>query len=56
LFFEHRAEPLDSSTRVTVTIGVDGPLRWLWRRVLGKSFAGAAERNVRGLIDYLDAA
>ena len=56
LLFEHRAEPLDSSTRVTVTIGVDGPLRWLWRRVLGKSFAGAAERNVRGLIDYLDAA
>ena len=56
LLFEHRAEPLDASTRVTVTIGVDGPLRWFWRRVLGKSFAGAAERNVRGLIDYLDAA
>lgn len=56
LLFEHRADPAGSGAQVTVTISVNGPLGWLWRRVLGRSFAGAAKRNVHGLLDHLGGA
>lgn len=44
LLFEHRAEPLDASTRVTVTIGVDGPLRWFLSTALENWTVAALEK------------
>lgn len=54
LIFEHQLAPAADGALVTVIIGVDGPLRRLWRWILGRSFVDAAERSVRGLVDALD--
>lgn len=54
--FEHVVTAIATGSTVRVTISVDGPLSPLWKRVLRKGFAGAAERNVTGVIECLDRA
>ena len=56
LVFEHRAIPVVDGTQVEVSVGVDGVLAPLWRRVLGKRMGDAARSSVTGLIAHLDAA
>ncbi len=54
LIFEHIVEPAPGGSRVFVTISVNGPMRGVWKLLLGRTFASAAERNVRGLLEHLD--
>jgi hypothetical protein len=37
LYFEHVIEPTGSARTVTHTVRINGPLAWLWRRILGKN-------------------
>lgn len=53
LTFRHKIEPAPQGCTVTVVISISGPLRSLWKLLLGKNFRGAAERNITGLSSYL---
>lgn len=55
LTFDHTVEPLESGSQVEVVITVDGPLRWLWSRILQRSMRDAAAASLTGLITHLDA-
>ncbi|QIM18604.1 hypothetical protein G7066_08185 [Leucobacter coleopterorum] len=56
LIFEHRVAPTNDGAEIRVSVGVDGFLAPLWRRILRKSMRNAARSSVNGLLDHLDAA
>ena len=53
LTFDHLVEPGTAGSDVEVRISVDGALAPLWRRLLGRTFALAATRNISGLSQHL---
>ena len=54
LFFEHRVSPKASGSVVEVTVGVEGLLAPLWKRILSKNLGSAARSSVSDLLKYLD--
>lgn len=56
LIFEHIVVPNTDGTTISVAIRLEGLLAPIWKILLGRTFAGAAERNVAGLVAHLDAA
>lgn len=54
LVFRHVVEPVDHGSTLHVTIGMQGPLAWLWRHLLARSMARAAQSSVDGLLTHLD--
>lgn len=54
LVFEHLVAPTPGGSTISVTVGVDGPLAFLWSRLLAKNMAHAAQSSVTGLQTYLD--
>lgn len=56
LNFVHTAERTAGTTRVTVTVGLTGPLARLWRPLVGRGLADAARSSVEGLLGHLDRA
>lgn len=55
LLFEHVVRPVPEGAEVCVVVSVEGPLAFVWARVLRGSLAQSARSSVTGLIAYLDA-
>jgi uncharacterized protein YndB with AHSA1/START domain len=55
LVFEHIVTPAADGARVEVTVHIDGPFAPLWKRIVGRSLAGAARSSVTGLLASVDA-
>lgn len=50
----HLVEPLDGGSHLTNTIYIEGPMTWLWRRILGPAAARTlpdAQRAVVALVE-----
>ncbi|GAA1787510.1 SRPBCC family protein [Leucobacter iarius] len=56
LTFDHRVEPADDGSTLSVEIRIDGPLAPLWKLAIGRGFANAARTSIDGLLADLDAA
>jgi hypothetical protein len=50
LKFIHTVIKKSGSTSVSVIISIDGPLSWLWSRILGKDQQSGLEKSVSNLI------
>ena len=50
LTFAHRVERIDGRTELAVTVGIDGPLGWLWRRILGSDIAASVQPDLDNLV------
>lgn len=64
LTFDHRVSsgsasdqtsPTPAASELTVVISVEGPMSWLFGRLLRRTFAHAAQAGVDGLLAYLSA-
>ena len=49
LCFHHRMEPTDMGTRLTHRIEVNGPLAWIWARILGSKMRSGLPIAMRKL-------
>ena len=50
LVFAHLVTAMPEGTRIDVTIGIDGPLGWLWRRIMGAGLASSVETDLHALV------
>lgn len=51
LTFRHLVEPLPAGgCKVDITITMNGPLAWLWTRILGKDLAASLEPDLARLV------
>lgn len=48
----HDMAETPEGVRLTVTIRVEGPLAWLWRRIVAQGVADEAPAQLRALVDY----
>jgi hypothetical protein len=48
--FAHRIKTADGSTRVDVTVSIDGPLGLVWRRILGGGFRASLQPDLDALV------
>ncbi|MDQ1496135.1 MAG: hypothetical protein QOG69_2618 [Actinomycetota bacterium] len=56
LTFRHLVVPLDDGgCTVDVTVTLDGPLRWLWNRILGKGLATSVQPDLESLAAVAEA-
>lgn len=49
---DHRFEPGDDGTRVTVTISVSGPLAFLWDKIVARKQAAGAEAQTEAFLSF----
>jgi hypothetical protein len=56
LVFQHLAHVDDDRTVLAVRVTVDGPLSWLWARILGQSFAASAPTDLARLVELVETA
>lgn len=54
LLFEHVVRSVVDGSEVSVTVSVEGPLAFVWARILKRNLAQSARSSVTGLITYLD--
>ncbi|MEU2042211.1 SRPBCC family protein [Nocardia niwae] len=50
LTFAHEITVAEGGTTVTVTVSIDGPLRWLWTRILGAGSAASVQPDLDALV------
>lgn len=50
LTFAHEVAVADGRTTVTVTVSIDGPLRWLWTKMLGADLAKSVQPDLDALV------
>lgn len=50
LEFAHRLTRTGDTTRIDVEISIEGPLAWLWTRLMGKGLKSAAQPDVDNLV------
>ncbi|MFX0575474.1 SRPBCC family protein [Nocardia nepalensis] len=50
LTFDHQVTTGPEGTTVTVTVSIDGPLRWFWTKVLGGDIAESVEPDLDALV------
>ncbi|MEV6134485.1 SRPBCC family protein [Nocardia sp. NPDC051990] len=55
LIFDHQVASDTEGTTVTVTVSIEGPLRWFWTRVLGADLAKSVEPDLRALVAAAEA-
>ncbi len=56
LWFHHEVMPRATGSVASVTVGITGPLRAVWKLILGRTFRESAQRNLNGLREYLGSA
>jgi len=57
LTFHHLVEPLpDRGCTIRVRVTINGPLAWLWKRILGKGLAASLEPDLARLVARAEAA
>jgi hypothetical protein len=50
IVFEHLIEPVDGSgSRLTAVVSIEGPLGWLWTRILGPGFRKTVPADLQRL-------
>ena len=50
IYFSHVVTTVDGKTLVTHTINMDGPLAWLWVRIMGKGLRESLQPAVDKLV------
>ncbi|MFI9509493.1 SRPBCC family protein [Nocardia sp. NPDC052566] len=55
LTFAHRVAVDGDRTTVTVTVSIDGPLRWLWTKVMGADLAESVQPDLDALVAEAEA-
>ncbi|MFI6040762.1 SRPBCC family protein [Nocardia sp. NPDC051321] len=50
LAFDHQITEADGRTTISVTVSIDGPLRWLWTKVMGGDLATSVRTDLDALI------
>ncbi|MEV4126200.1 SRPBCC family protein [Nocardia sp. NPDC049707] len=55
LIFDHQVASDAEGTTVTVTVSIEGPLRWFWTKVLGADLAKSVEPDLRALVAAAEA-
>ncbi|PXX69066.1 polyketide cyclase/dehydrase/lipid transport protein [Nocardia tenerifensis] len=50
LIFDHRVAVADGRTTVTVTVSIEGPLRRLWTKVMGRDLAASVGPDLAALV------
>jgi hypothetical protein len=50
LTFDHQVTTGPEGTTVTVTVSIDGPLRWFWTKVMGGDIAKSVESDLDALV------
>jgi hypothetical protein len=56
LTFQHLAERTDDRTELRVRVTIDGPLGWLWARILGGGFRTSVPADLNRLVALVEAA
>ena len=49
--FAHTIEETEAGTRIDVGVNVDGPLGWVWRRILGGGFRASLQSDLDRLVE-----
>ena len=55
LAFDHQVRPLDLGCELTITVSLTGPLRALWKQVLGKGIVATAQADLDRLVARAEA-
>lgn len=55
LTFDHQVATGPAGTTVTVTVSIDGPLRWFWIKVMGGDIAESVEPDLVALVAAAEA-
>ncbi|MEV6555286.1 hypothetical protein AB0M22_06205 [Nocardia sp. NPDC051756] len=50
LTFDHQISAADGRTTISVTVSIDGPLRWLWTKIMGRDLAKSVRPDLDALI------
>ena len=53
--FAHHIEETEAGTRIDVTVDIDGPLGFVWRRILGNDFRTALQPDLDRLVATAEA-
>jgi hypothetical protein len=53
--FAHHIEETGAGTRIDVTVDIDGPLGFVWRRILGSGFRAALQPDLDRLVATAEA-
>jgi len=56
LTFQHLAAPTDAGTALEANVTLEGPLSWLWLRVMGKSFSTSVPAALERLVGLVESA
>lgn len=56
LTFAHHARPSATGTDLEVVVRIDGPLAFLWARILGKGFRASAPADLQRLVRLVESA
>ncbi len=54
LVFQHLAEWRDDHTELQARVTIDGPLAWLWSRILGDGFATSVPQALARLVSLVE--
>lgn len=55
LRIRHLVSVEDHSTRIDIDVSIDGPLAWLWRRVIGRGIASSTSDGLAKLVAVAEA-
>lgn len=55
LVFQHVAEPSAEGSTLEVCVTLDGPLAWLWARILGRGFRTSVPADLERLVALVEA-
>lgn len=55
LIFDHQVTTGEEGTTVTVTVSIEGRLRWFWTKVMGADLAKSVEPDLRALVAAAEA-
>ncbi|WP_433200571.1 SRPBCC family protein [Nocardia sp. CA-107356] len=55
LTFDHQVTTASEGTTVTVTVSIDGPLRWFWIKVMGGDIAESVQPDLDALVAAAEA-
>lgn len=53
--FDHRIDETAAGTTVEVTVSINGPLGWVWRRILANDFRAALQPDLDRLVATAEA-
>jgi hypothetical protein len=55
LIFDHQISTGPEGTTVSVTVSIEGPLRWFWTKIMGGDLAASAAPDLHALVAAAEA-